>query len=124
MGKRRLRNLGIFLTLVLVEMLIALYVHDDFVRPYVGDVLVVAVIYFFVRIFIPEKCRWLFAWVFAFAAATEVLQYFRIADVLGLPENSALRIAIGTTFDWKDMACYAAGCALLALYDWRRWKQK
>ena len=31
--------------LLLTEVLIALYVHDAFVRPYIGDVLVVIVIY-------------------------------------------------------------------------------
>lgn len=32
--------------LLLTEVLIALYVHDAFVRPYIGDVLVVIVIYY------------------------------------------------------------------------------
>ena len=40
--------------LLLTEVLIALYVHDAFVRPYIGDVLVVIVIYTFIRIFVPE----------------------------------------------------------------------
>ena len=31
--------------LLLIEVLIAVYVHDAFVRPYIGDVLVVVVIY-------------------------------------------------------------------------------
>ena len=30
--------------LLLIEVLIAIYVHDAFVRPYIGDVLVVVVI--------------------------------------------------------------------------------
>ena len=43
--------------LLLIEVLIALYVHDAFVRPYIGDVLVVVVIYTFIRIFVPERCK-------------------------------------------------------------------
>lgn len=41
--------------LLLTEVLIALYVHDAFVRPYIGDVLVVIVIYTFIRIFVDRK---------------------------------------------------------------------
>ena len=32
---------GLAVIILLVEVLIALYVHDDFIRPYLGDVLVV-----------------------------------------------------------------------------------
>ena len=33
-----------------IETLIALYVHDTVIRPYVGDMLVVVLVYCFVRI--------------------------------------------------------------------------
>ena len=33
--------------LLLIEVLIAIYVHDAFVRPYIGDVLVTAVCIYF-----------------------------------------------------------------------------
>ena len=52
----------------LIEVLIAIYVHDAFVRPYIGDVLVVVVIYTFIRIFVPERCKLLPLYVFIFAA--------------------------------------------------------
>ena len=52
--------------LLLTEVLIALYVHDAFVRPYIGDVLVVIVIYTFIRIFVPERCKLLPLYVFYF----------------------------------------------------------
>ena len=35
----------------LVEVCIALFVRDRFIRPYVGDMLVVVLIYTFLRIF-------------------------------------------------------------------------
>ena len=46
-----------FLILLMIEVVIAIYVHDDFIRPYIGDVLVVAVVYCFVRIFVPEGVK-------------------------------------------------------------------
>ena len=64
--------------LLLIEVLIAIYVHDAFVRPYIGDVLVVVVIYTFIRIFVPERCKLLPLYVFIFAALVEALQMFHI----------------------------------------------
>lgn len=103
--------------LLVIEVLIALFVHDSFIRPYVGDVLVVIVIYFFIRIFIPQLCKLLPLWIFLFAAGVEVLQLFRIVDLLGLGGNPFLRILIGSVFDIKDIVCYAVGCLLLAAYE-------
>lgn len=107
----------IILTIILLamEVLIALFVHDQFVRPYIGDVLVVVVIYAFVRIWIPESVRLLPLYVFLFAAGVEILQYFNIVELLGVQDNVFLRTIIGTSFDVKDILCYAAGCVLIWL---------
>ena len=43
--------LAFFILLLPTETAIVLFVHDSFVRPFVGDVLVVALIVFFVRTF-------------------------------------------------------------------------
>ena len=43
-----------FAVLFLIEGAIAIWVHDRFVRPYMGDVLVAVLVYCFVRIFRPE----------------------------------------------------------------------
>jgi len=103
--------------LFLVELLIALFVHDRFIRPYVGDVLVVVLLYTFVRIFLPEGIRLLPLYIFLFAAGVEVLQYFRIAEVLGLSDNRILSVVIGSVFDWKDIVCYGVGCGILFVYE-------
>ena len=97
--------------------MIALFVHDRFIRPYFGDMLVVVVIYTFVRIFIPEKYRLLPLFVFIFSAAIEIFQFFEIVQRLGLGENIFLRTLLGSTFDLKDIVCYAVGCAALGIYE-------
>lgn len=106
-----------FALLLLIEVVIALYVHDSFIRPYVGDMLVVILVYSFTRIFIPEKCRLLPLYVFLFAAGVEVLQYFKLVHVLGLEDNRFLKIVLGSVFDLKDIACYGAGCILLEVFE-------
>ncbi|MDE5862850.1 MAG: DUF2809 domain-containing protein [Lachnospiraceae bacterium] len=115
--KGRIKYSVTFLMLLMTEVLIALYVHDNFIRPYIGDVLVVIVVYCFVRIWIPDKCRLLPLYVFLFAAGVEMLQYFDLVRVLGLEENVFLRVLIGSVFDWKDILCYAVGCVVLAGYE-------
>ena len=43
-----------FVVILVVEIIIGIYVRDNFVRPYMGDALVVVLIYCFIRIFIPN----------------------------------------------------------------------
>lgn len=99
--------------LLVIETVIALYIHDDFIRPYVGDVLVVILIYFFIRIWFPQGIRCLPLYVFFFAAGVEALQYFKLAEFLHLSHNRFFRIVLGSVFDWKDIACYGVGCLIL-----------
>ena len=114
---KRVFYLIVFILFMVVETLIALYVHDDFIRPYIGDIIVVIVLYSFVRIFIPEKCRLLPLYIFIFSVAVEVMQYLKIINILGLQNNSFARVIIGSVFDLKDIACYGIGCLILALYE-------
>lgn len=120
MKKERLFHFAVFLLLLLAEVCIALYVHDSFVRPYLGDVLVVVVLYFFLRIFIPENHIWLPGAIFLFAVLAEILQYFHLAELLGIT-NPVLRILLGSVFDVKDILCYGVGCCFLAVYEWLRY---
>lgn len=50
-----LRYFLLALLFFIIEVLIALYVKDNFVRPYVGDYLVVMLIYCAVRTFIKAS---------------------------------------------------------------------
>ena len=123
LGKKRLVYLFATLILLGIEVLIALFVHDKFVRPYVGDVLVVMVIYMFVRVFVPEKVSLLPLLVFLFATGVEALQAVNIVEVLGLSNNRFFSTLIGATFDFKDIVCYAVGCAVLGGYEILRRKR-
>lgn len=105
---------GIFLT----EVLIALFVRDNFIRPYGGDILVTVLICCFVRILFPEGVRLLPVWVFLFAAAVEIGQAFDFVSLMGLGEIAFFRILLGSTFSWADLVCYAAGCALFRGTEW------
>lgn len=106
--------------LFLVEVLIALFVHDGIIRPLVGDVLVVILIYCFIRAFWRIKVNVTIAGVFLFACVVEGLQFIHIVDRLGLSQNKVASIIIGTAFDWKDIVAYAIGCAIVYYVENRR----
>ena len=111
-NKSRLTYSIIFILLFAVEILIAVFVHDKFIRPFVGDVIVVMLICAFARIFIPEKIRLLPAFATLFAVAVEGLQYFDFVKLLGLENNPVISTALGRTFDIKDIICYIIGGAI------------
>ena len=112
--KKKLRMLYIisFFALFLIEVLIALFVRDQFIRPYVGDVLVTMLICCFVRMFLPEGVRGLPIYVMLFAAAVEIGQYFQLVKLLGLGNSKFFSILLGTSFSVYDLLCYAVGCAV------------
>lgn len=106
-----------FFLLLAVEVCIALFVHDAFVRPYLGDVLVILLLFCLGRGPLGIRGKWLTFAVTALGVAAEVLQYFHLADKLGLKASSPLRIILGSTFDRADLLCYLAGGALLAAWE-------
>lgn len=112
MKKTRLTYALLFLSVLLAEILIALFVRDAFVRPYVGDMLVTVLICCFLRIFFPTGVKLLPVYVFLFAAAVEVCQYFDIVKLFGLEGNRFISVLLGRTFSLADILCYAAGCIL------------
>jgi hypothetical protein len=107
------------LTLVLfvIEVLIALYVRDNFVRPYVGDYLVVMLIYCAVRTFIKAPVIKVAIGVLLFSSLIELLQYFRLVDRLGLQDNIVAKTVIGYGFEWKDILAYTLGILTVLILE-------
>ena len=115
---RRILYTSIFCGLLAIEICIALFVNDAFVRPYVGDMLVTLLLCSLCRTVIPSKVRLLPLYVFIFAAIVEIGQYFDLVALLGLADNRFLSVLLGRTFSWLDLVCYATGCAAAFLLDY------
>jgi hypothetical protein len=114
----------ITLLILIIEILIALFLHDKFIRPFLGDALVVVLLYFGFRTILKTPAHKVAIGVFAFACTIEILQFFQLVKLLHLEENEVARIIIGSTFDWWDILAYAIG--ILAVYvldkrflDWK-----
>jgi hypothetical protein len=109
--------LAIAVALFAIEVLIALFVRDDFVRPYVGDVLAIGLVYATLRALAPLSFPQALALTLAIALVIELAQAFRLLDALGLAGNELARIVLGGVFDWRDLAAYAAGGAIVAALE-------
>ena len=110
MRKKRLTYTIVFAVLFLLEILIALFVHDRFIRPYIVDLLVTVLLCCFCREVIPGQLKLLPVYVFLFAAFVEFCQYIDVVKLLGLENNALFSTLIGRTFSVTDLLCYAFGC--------------
>ncbi len=99
----------LFIILLVVEVIIAIYVRDQFVRPYAGDFLAVILLYVFQRGFLNISVYLAAATSLLFAYFLEILQFFSIIKRFGLQEYKILTILIGNHFEWSDMIAYTLG---------------
>lgn len=112
-----LRYLLASIFIFLVEVLIATKLKDIFfVRAYLGDVIVVMLLYTLVKSFFGVNNEKLILGILIFSCGVEFAQYFKIAEILGFRQGSLMYIVIGNSFSWIDILCYAVGCLLLYLF--------
>ncbi len=104
----------------IIEVLIALYITDNFVRPYVGDVLVVILIYYFLKAFINIPVWPLAIGTLLFAYLIETLQYFEFVKLMGLGDNRLANIVLGNYFAWEDIIAYTVGIAIVLMIERRK----
>ena len=106
-----------FMVIFLIEVIIALFIKDRFIRPYVGDLLVTMLLCALIRIFIPNKITALPIFVFLFSVLVEIAQYVDIVELLGFENSKVLSVLVGRSFSVIDIVCYALGCILFFLAD-------
>lgn len=108
-----------FLSLLILglEVLIALFAHDNFVRPYLGDVLVVILLYCLIKSFLRLPAFKLAIGVLIFSFVIETLQYIKIVEKLGLGNSKFARTVIGTSFAWMDLLAYVVGILIVLMVE-------
>jgi hypothetical protein len=100
-----------------MEVCIGIYAHDRIIRPYIGDLLVVILIYCFVKSFLNISTISVAIGVLLFSYCIEILQYFHIVRLLGLENSNLARIVIGTSFAWMDIWAYTLGISLVLIIE-------
>lgn len=96
------------LVLLLVEIVIGAFVHDAFLRPYGGDILVIMLLAALYRTVFPEKPRHIGLYMIGAGVLAELLQAFDFCGRMGL-SGTVFAVLLGTSFSWIDLLCYLAG---------------
>ena len=107
---------GYFLTAVFlffVEVVIALFVRDSFLRPYGGDFIVIIFLYCLLRSFFRIPVKNAIFGVLFFSFFLEGLQYIKIVELLQLQESEVASTVLGTHFEWLDILIYILAALFL-----------
>ena len=122
MFKFNLKYFLIFISIFILEVIIALFIKDNFIRPYFGDYLVIFLVYYFVLSFVDAKKNKIAIGVLVFAFAVEMTQYFQLLSYFNLEKNRILRIVAGNTFSFEDLIIYTL--AFLTIIFFNRYNSK
>lgn len=108
-----------FLTILFfaIEVVIAVFVHDTVIRPYIGDFLVVILLYCLVRSFFNTTVFATAIGVLIFSFIIEATQYFHLVNLLGLQHSKLARVIMGNYFAWMDIVTYTAGIVAVLLVE-------
>ena len=115
--KINIKYLLAFIIIFLIEVIIALFINDKIIRPYIGDILVMLLMYTFIKIFVNKEIKFLTIYLFLFAIFVELMQLFNVLELLGLQNNKILSIVLGSVFDIKDIICYLIGSLILLIWE-------
>ncbi len=113
----------LFAFVFFIEVLIAVFFDDLFIRPFVGDVLVVILLYLLVRMVSKFEHLHVVIGVLLFAYIIEFSQYLNLISLLNLQDIKLARIIIGTTYDGMDLVAYSLGALILFISTIKNQKQ-
>ena len=112
----------IFISIFIIEVIIAIYIKDNFIRPYFGDFLVIFLVYYFLLSFINFDKNKIALSVLLFAFTVEIIQYFQVLSYFNLEKNRILRIVAGNTFSFEDLIIYSL--AFFSIIHFNRYDTK
>ena len=103
--------------LFLIEVGIAVYIKDDFIRPYLGDFLVVILLYTALKSVSNLSVTTAALIVLCFSFLIEFLQYLNLVTFLGLQNSKIATTILGSSFSWYDMLAYTLGIGFVFLIE-------
>ncbi len=110
------RNFIVSVSYLVLLVVIALFVRDSFIRPTLGDLLVVVWLYYALASVVLMPVYALASLVVVIAYLVELGQYLQITSWLAIDSSSLLHVILGATFDWRDLVAYSVGG--LVCYWW------
>ena len=95
--------------LFFAEIIIAVYAHDQFIRPYFGDFLIVILLYTSIKSVLQSDYLKTATYVLIFSYIIEISQYFELYKFLNLQNSKLSCTVLGTYFSWTDILAYTLG---------------
>ena len=119
------RNYFILTILFFVtEVAITLFVHDNFIRPYFGDFLVVILLYCFLKTFVKVSVLVAASLVLFFSFAIETAQYFNTVEKIGMQDSKIATVVLGNSFAGMDLLAYTLGIVSVIVVEKMYFKTK
>lgn len=103
--------------LLTTEILIAMFLNDRIIRPFIGDFLVVILLYTFVRSFFNIVILPAAIVILLVSFFIEGMQYFHLIEKLNLHHSSLARAIMGTSFSWMDLLMYFLGVIFILFVE-------
>ncbi len=115
--------LVISILLLIVELIIAIFVNDQFIRPIFGDYLA-SILLFYMIATISKLSETKIALITLLISYTiEILQYIHLLELLHLDKIKILNIVLGNSFSWTDMLAYTLGIlTVLLIHNFKKIK--
>jgi ABC-type Fe3+-siderophore transport system permease subunit len=103
--------------LLTIEIYIAVYVRDEFIRPIFGDFLSVILLYCFFKTIFDKSVFRLALVSLLIAYFLEILQFLQFLKTTGLGQYRILKILIGSSFSWGDILAYTLGFVFILIVE-------
>lgn len=117
MKRRQVYFLLCIACFIICIIIVLFFNNDSFVRGYIGDFIIVILLYFFIKSIYDFQPINLALITLTFAFLTEFMQYIGIMNYFGLGNNLISKIIIGSEFDPFDLIAYVLGLCLAYYID-------
>lgn len=111
--------LTLCIILLCIEIVIAKFLTQGFIRYTFGDFLVVMLLYCFFKSFVNTKPIYVAIGVLIISYIIEFLQYFRLLDLLNLQNNTLAKLILGSTFQVSDLVAYTLGIITVLIIEYK-----
>jgi len=112
----------LFITILIIEILIAKFLTNGFIRYTFCDYLVVILLYCFLKSFINVSSFYVAISVLLFAFSVEFLQLLNLLNILSLENNHLAKLILGSTFHVSDLVAYTLGIITVLIIEYKIYK--
>lgn len=109
------------LSLLIIEISIAIFAKDQFIRPIFGDYLATIFLFCIMASVLNYPKNMLILVALLVSYLIEMLQFLNILQLMNLEKNKFLKIIIGNSFSWLDILAYTMGAiTVLFLLNYKK----